>query len=496
MKTRIFLILIGALLLGTFSSAPAQAPGPVPRTISFQGVLASSDGQFISDGLHEIQLRIYETPAGGPAVFVEKQNVLVLRGVFNVMIGSTLEEGLPMSLPFDRAYFLGVSVDGRTELAPRTPFSAVPYALYAQKSMMAYNAEHAVSADDATHADNADMADQAKQVVGGVVTSVNGVKGNIDLVGSGNTSITRDGNEFIVHSKGLQMIRNYDGSLQIYSAEGPIVDMSIGVEGIATEHLQDRLITTRKVSDEAITNPKLAPASVTTPKIAGNAVDAACMSTSGATMYGQVLTYDGESRTPFWSNMFTGTFEGDGMGLSLTADSLVQGTIDDARLSPNVVLLDADNVFTADTNSFEGVKAGGLRIAAPIGEKGLDIVRGRTILSYATVEDEEIIPSDANVVQIDGPKNWRWTDVRLPATEENGQVLWVVCNDPDGCLVYDPIDDEENGEERSEGNEGTTDPQMELESEMNPETFEMGRLVPYKSGRVFVRTGIGWLWIF
>jgi hypothetical protein len=405
-----------------------------------------------------------------------------MRGIFNVMIGSTLEEGLPASLSFDRAYFLGVSVDGRTELAPRTPFSSVPYALFAETSARADEAVHAASADDADHADNADMSTMTKGVVGGMVTRLNSLQGDINIIGTGNTSVTRDDNDIVVNTHGVQMVRNYDGSLQIYSPEGPAVDVSIGVEGIATEHLQDRLITTRKIAD----------GSVTTPKVGANAIDASKMNTSGATTYGQVLTYNGNVG-PVWSNAFTGVFSGDGFRLSLTADSLVRGTVDDARLSPNVALLDQENVFTAATNTFEGMNATGLQVTAPMGGKGIDIVRGRTILSYATVGDDEVIPSDVNVVQVDGTRDWRWTEVRLPDTEENGQILWVVCNDPDGCLVYDPVSEEN----RSEGlTEGEIDPKISQESLMSPETFEVGRYIPYKSGRVFVRVGLGWLWIF
>ncbi|MBC8145245.1 MAG: hypothetical protein H7X80_06635, partial [bacterium] len=67
----------------------------------------------------------------------EAQNVAVTRGVFNALIGSTI--AIPTSMAFDRAYFLGVSVDGGEELSPRTPLTAVPYALHAVTADVAAN---------------------------------------------------------------------------------------------------------------------------------------------------------------------------------------------------------------------------------------------------------------------------------------------------------------------------------------------------------------------
>ncbi|MEP7219913.1 MAG: hypothetical protein ABI876_13405, partial [Bacteroidota bacterium] len=140
--------------LCTLAATPAIAQ--VPRQISFQGVLTDPAGTLVPDGNHSLTLKIYDASAGGNLLFTESQNVAVVRGVFNAIIGSNTP--IPTSMAFDRAYFLGVTVDGGTELAPRTAMTAVPYAL---------------------RATTADQALSLAAGASGVVTNVNGGDGAI-----------------------------------------------------------------------------------------------------------------------------------------------------------------------------------------------------------------------------------------------------------------------------------------------------------------------------
>src|SRR5438067_366760 len=166
-----FTMLLTALM--SISSAQAQ----VPRTISYQGVLTDASGTFISDGNHKLTLTLYDALNGSTQVFSETQSVAVVRGIFNVILGSV--SPIPTSLSFNRAYFLGVSVDDGAELSPRTPLTAVPYALRASVATVAESLT-----PDAT----------------GVVTKLNGQSGTIDLVGGGSTSINRSGNTIMISS--------------------------------------------------------------------------------------------------------------------------------------------------------------------------------------------------------------------------------------------------------------------------------------------------------
>jgi len=143
----------------------------IPRTISYQGVLADQSGNFLPDGIHAVSLSLYDSPTGGGALFTETTTVTVVRGVFNVILGST-GGAIPESVSFDRAYFLGVSVDGGSELQPRTPMTAVPYAI---RSTFAESAGSLAPGGT------------------GAVTSINGADGPIVLQGANGASVSSNG---------------------------------------------------------------------------------------------------------------------------------------------------------------------------------------------------------------------------------------------------------------------------------------------------------------
>jgi hypothetical protein len=245
MHIRIRLLTL-ALLLGALAPALAQ----IPRTISFQGVLADAQGNLIPDGPQDLTLTIYDAATGGNALFSETQRVQVVRGVFNAIIGSSDPNGIPAGVAFDAPYWLGVKVGTAAELAPRTPFTSVPYALNAA---MAQRAIVANTADTATWANTAMAADTAANLRGGYVSSVNGQQGAVDIVGGGATTIIRNGNTITIRSTdtssgGIRRIDNFDGSLVIDPPQGPFVTMFIREGGIQTHHLRDMSVTLPKIS--------------------------------------------------------------------------------------------------------------------------------------------------------------------------------------------------------------------------------------------------------
>ena len=56
--------------LTIFFAVPALF-AQVPRTISFQGVLADAGGNLLPDGSHQLHLALYESAAGGWSAVVE-----------------------------------------------------------------------------------------------------------------------------------------------------------------------------------------------------------------------------------------------------------------------------------------------------------------------------------------------------------------------------------------------------------------------------------------
>ena len=122
----ILILFVAAFLMSLSSVAFAQ----IPRQISYQGLLVAPNGMPISNGKHVIRIAIYDAPAATLDIFNETDETTTSNGLFNIIIGGILP--IPQSLDFSKQYWLGVSVDGGTEMVPRTALTSVPYALHAE----------------------------------------------------------------------------------------------------------------------------------------------------------------------------------------------------------------------------------------------------------------------------------------------------------------------------------------------------------------------------
>jgi hypothetical protein len=218
----------------------------VPRIISFQGVLADAQGNLVPDGNQQLTLKLYDAATNGNVLFTESQTVPVVKGLFNVIIGSVTP--LPQSLSFDRAYFLGVSVNGGQELTPRTALTSVPYALRAER---------------------ANVAEALSPTAAGVVTSMNGQSGALTLQGSGGTTITNNGKAFTISSTGtggtgIQGVQNTDGTIAIQNSNGPVATIGIADNSITASKLADNSISASKLADGAVTTSKIAEGQLVT----------------------------------------------------------------------------------------------------------------------------------------------------------------------------------------------------------------------------------------
>lgn len=210
--------------------AAAPAFAQVPRTFSFQGVLADGAGALVPDGAHTLVVRIYDN--GGTALYTESHSVTTLKGIFNVLVGSVTP--IPAGLTFDAGHTLGVTVDGGTELAPRTPLASVPTALRAA------------------------TADALAPGATGVVTSINGGDGAIVLAGGGGTTVNRVGNTVTISSTGgggtgVAGLQSPDASINITSPNGPVAGVSIADGGVTQEKIAAGAITPAKINTSTAT---------------------------------------------------------------------------------------------------------------------------------------------------------------------------------------------------------------------------------------------------
>jgi hypothetical protein len=99
----------------------------VPRLLNYQGKLTDSSGNPLT-GQYKITFTIWDSPTGGTALWSETHYyVPVSQGLFNVLLGSKL----PINLPFDTDYYLGIKVENDSEMTPRQRIASSGYAINA-----------------------------------------------------------------------------------------------------------------------------------------------------------------------------------------------------------------------------------------------------------------------------------------------------------------------------------------------------------------------------
>ena len=106
----------------------SNSPGTSPRTLSYQGVISTTDGNKIA-GEHLLTITIYADDQGKAKLWQSTMNSLLDNsGIFNCTLG-TPDNPLPDAKTMDRPVWLGVSIDNNLELRPLTQMTASAYAL-------------------------------------------------------------------------------------------------------------------------------------------------------------------------------------------------------------------------------------------------------------------------------------------------------------------------------------------------------------------------------
>lgn len=114
-----------AIVLLSIALTPRAALfAQIPRTISYQGTLATNKGVPLPDGQHILIAALYGTRTGKIVLYSKQDTVTSKNGYFYMLLDS-----IPESVTFDRPMWLGLSIDGANEIATRSPLTAAPYAL-------------------------------------------------------------------------------------------------------------------------------------------------------------------------------------------------------------------------------------------------------------------------------------------------------------------------------------------------------------------------------
>jgi hypothetical protein len=116
MKKTAILLVISLLMAATVFAAP--------NLINYQGVLTDGAGNPV-DGLVSFEFRLFDADIAGTQLWSETQNVSVLNGAYNVLLGSST--AFPADLFDGRNLELEIVVSGEN-LTPRHILASVPFA--------------------------------------------------------------------------------------------------------------------------------------------------------------------------------------------------------------------------------------------------------------------------------------------------------------------------------------------------------------------------------
>ncbi|MEK7213800.1 MAG: hypothetical protein AAB637_01640, partial [Patescibacteria group bacterium] len=125
-----FLVLI-IVISSTFVYIP-RAYAVMNKQINYQGKLTDASNEAVTDGMYNMEFKLYTTSTGSTAIWTEtltgSNRIQVTNGLFSVMLGANTSLA---SVNFNQALYLGVKIESDSEMTPRKIIGTVPSAFVA-----------------------------------------------------------------------------------------------------------------------------------------------------------------------------------------------------------------------------------------------------------------------------------------------------------------------------------------------------------------------------
>ncbi len=180
--------------LAGLSTMSAQA------TLVLQGSVQNSSGAPLANGTYSMSFRLYETETGGTPIWSETQPAVTLSGgIYTVSLGSVT----PLTAPFNKVYYLGITVETEEEFIPRTRLTSSPYAMSLLGETNQFPSAGAVGAGTVSPQAGSQLHIKNDNGTGRLLIEGAGEAGLRMKQGSNTSDITFDGDKITVNNLNL-----------------------------------------------------------------------------------------------------------------------------------------------------------------------------------------------------------------------------------------------------------------------------------------------------
>ncbi len=334
----------------------------MPQMLSYQGRLTDTLGVPVPDTTYSVRFRLYDVLSGGSPLWSETQQLRTKAGLFSVLLGSATPID---SMPAGGAAYVGMAIEGGSELTPRLRIAS---AAYAYLTAMSVNSDRLQGKDTAAfavagHNHDASYVNEGQtnsvtttMVVDGSITGTHinrmgAASGQVlkwtgsawgpgnDSLGVGGGTVTKVVNATgvvcspnpITDSGTVRFDTTWGDTRFVNEGQANSVTGAMIVDGtVSSTDIRDTTVNTADLKDNAVTSLKILDGGVTAADIRDTTVNTADLKDASVTMTkinqagaatGQVIKWTGSAWAPRNDSIGSGT--GDNAWMRSGSDSVL-----------------------------------------------------------------------------------------------------------------------------------------------------------------------------